>query len=627
MMSYDDPAKKSEGPTFEVLANVDDPSSQPMQRPHPYPASATNAAVSAALSAKDRGAALVASKSWGSAIEAYTDALIALPNENYLTTTRAILLTNRALCHQRLGNWEMCKDDCDLALNHDAESVKAWFRRAQAHLELNAPLEALSDIKQALKLEPKNREAKNLARKIVAECQKRRKDKEINLKRKGRQRKPGNNAKLHGLGNLYSDKLGAEVGTHVRLLERIRVAANSYTSRKDASASSSNQSGGGTIERTFAALLEPEGFRSRIYPGLKIPEGFDAPQSLQELLNDPRFHDSLVGMMPDVVKQSNSVLENVKSKAAAEGDLMDSATESALRPQILLEAFARQITKIIGQTSARFMAQALRSLAPIASIDDERADWDQLGDSLVAGLNDPDRLFGYQESFMGEDWVDAIREDIERIASTGRLQAGDPDHTPRARIKGADDSDSKISTGHRFALVGHKECKDDYPALAELIEQLVALPFELNKKKSVCKKEILGERDRKSDHVLLASPGAVSCAVSQIPSNTYREACIDGRTRGEPNGRELSFMYIVSCAKGSTFQLRHRSANATSSSLDNNTLQPGIMLSEVDMVADRLIAYRSLLVSNEIRANEEDVFVVTFFASACENKESLLGNP
>ena len=431
-------SEMNDGPTFEILTNVATATSAPDSNnnntiaatslpPPPATTTSKNAAVSAALSAKSHGATLVASKSWGAAIAAYTDALISLPIENYLATTRAVLLTNRALCHQRLGHWKLCKEDCDAALNHDAESAKAWFRRAQAHRKLNAPQRALSDIKQMLKLEPKSREGKKLARKIVADYE------GVKKKKKDARQKTSNDKKNKvkkgpGLGNLYTDKLGAEVSTHARLLERIRIAANTYSSHKDpSSSSSSSPSNAGAIERTFAALLEPEGFRARIYPGLKLPDRFDAPQSLQDLLNDARFRDALTNMMPDVLAQANTVISNVKQKASKTGELMDSATESALRPQILLEAFARQITKVIGQTSARFMAQTLQCLAPLASVDDERAEWDQLDDSLFDGLNDPERLFGIQDGFMGEEWVGVILEDVQRMASSGRLQAGDPD--------------------------------------------------------------------------------------------------------------------------------------------------------------------------------------------------------
>ena len=59
------------------------------------------------------------------------------------------------------------------------------------------------------------------------------------------------------------------------------------------------------------------------------------------MLNDDRYNEALEAMMPDVVAKANSVIANVKSKAAASGEIMDAATEKQLRPQILLEAFGK----------------------------------------------------------------------------------------------------------------------------------------------------------------------------------------------------------------------------------------------------------------------------------------------
>ena len=162
------PASQGEGgPSFEILSDNHEavldsvPCSVPRVKSNSQlpttRSTTTNSAVSAALSAKARGATLVGSEAWGPAIAAYSDAILSLPDEDYLATSRAVLLTNRALCHQRLDNWVKCKEDCDTALKYDAESAKAWFRRAQAYLKLGAPERALSDIKQMLKLEPKNR--------------------------------------------------------------------------------------------------------------------------------------------------------------------------------------------------------------------------------------------------------------------------------------------------------------------------------------------------------------------------------------------------------------------------------------------------------------------------------------
>ena len=82
---------------------------------------------------------------------------------------------------------------------------------------------------------------------------------------------------------------------------------------------------------------------------------------------------------------------------------------------------ARTITKIIGQTSAKFMTQALRSVAPVASSDNEKADYDQLDDSVVSTCSQGGSAV--QDSFMGgEEWTSTILEDLIRMERSGRLQ-------------------------------------------------------------------------------------------------------------------------------------------------------------------------------------------------------------
>ena len=75
-------------------------------------------------------------------------------------------------------------------------------------------------------------------------------------------------------------------------------------------------------------------------------------------------------------------------------------------------------------------------------------------------------------------------------------------------------------------------------------------------------------------------------------------------------------MYVISSSITSTLSLRHRSSG-TDSEEKNSDHKEDVVASDIAMFADRHISYRSLLVSNEITATTEDVFVVTFFASAC----------
>lgn len=66
---------------------------------------------------------------------------------------QGVLLTNRAMCYLKLGEYEKCVFDCDEALALDGGRVKALYRRAKARSELGADLElAFEDATRCVKL-------------------------------------------------------------------------------------------------------------------------------------------------------------------------------------------------------------------------------------------------------------------------------------------------------------------------------------------------------------------------------------------------------------------------------------------------------------------------------------------
>ena len=73
-----------------------------------------------------------------------------------------------------------------------------------------------------------------------------------------------------------------------------------------------------------------------------------------------------------------------------------------------------------------------------------------------------------------------------------------------------------------FAMVGHSECSEKYPALAELLENLEALPYELNKKGKYSKQRERASRIWKSTvvdiSILPPSFKPVSLSLSRISS-------------------------------------------------------------------------------------------------------------
>ena len=80
------------------------------------------------------------------------------------------------------------------------------------------------------------------------------------------------------------------------------------------------------------------------------------------------------------------------------------------------------------------MTQALRSVAPVASSDNEKADYDQLDDSVVSTCSQGGSAV--QDSFMGgEEWTSTILEDLIRMERSGRLQpAGEYSKRRRSNV-------------------------------------------------------------------------------------------------------------------------------------------------------------------------------------------------
>ncbi|GLI60852.1 hypothetical protein VaNZ11_003066 [Volvox africanus] len=64
---------------------------------------------------------------------------------------------NRAMALLKLRRWQEAVEECTRAIELDSSYVKAYQRRAAAHRQLGASLEAARDWEQALRLEPENR--------------------------------------------------------------------------------------------------------------------------------------------------------------------------------------------------------------------------------------------------------------------------------------------------------------------------------------------------------------------------------------------------------------------------------------------------------------------------------------
>ena len=77
------------------------------------------------------------------------------------STLKIQCFINLAACHLRCERYSDVIDTCSSAIELDAKTVKAFFRRGQAHLNKHQYVEAKSDFEKVLQLEPNNKAAQN----------------------------------------------------------------------------------------------------------------------------------------------------------------------------------------------------------------------------------------------------------------------------------------------------------------------------------------------------------------------------------------------------------------------------------------------------------------------------------
>jgi tetratricopeptide (TPR) repeat protein len=65
------------------------------------------------------------------------------------------------MTHLKLGAFAEAEDDCTAAVKLDARNVKAFLRRGAARSVSGNYLEAVMDYESALRLEPRNKDAKS----------------------------------------------------------------------------------------------------------------------------------------------------------------------------------------------------------------------------------------------------------------------------------------------------------------------------------------------------------------------------------------------------------------------------------------------------------------------------------
>ena len=112
---------------------------------------------------KDRGNMLYQAQKFNDAVHAYDEALDRCTNDG----DKATVMKNRAAAYIRLGEFDRALADCDATIHLFPRDIKALYRRAQSLEGKDQLSEAFKAVKRVLTLDPKNKEASELARRIT----------------------------------------------------------------------------------------------------------------------------------------------------------------------------------------------------------------------------------------------------------------------------------------------------------------------------------------------------------------------------------------------------------------------------------------------------------------------------
>ncbi|KAJ8577770.1 hypothetical protein ON010_g1441 [Phytophthora cinnamomi] len=349
----------------------------------------------------------------------------------------------------------------------------------------------------------------------------------------------------------------------------------------------------------FAKLLSEDEFQRLIYPGIPKEQLAHAPRNLQTLLEDPWYEQELLAVMPKVQAKAASVLRNVKKRGAEQGDVMDPATERMLMPQVLQEAFGREVLAMVHRVNFQKHVKLANDAKLLADPNSDFATWDQLDDEFLDELlveKSDVQGAAVLDEFMGDEWTQLLLNDVFRMAKNRLLMTTasnvDAKHVLSRRSAG---NQTETLPGAKLRFVEHKDCTAEYPALAELIEKLHALPYEINKKRP--------------DKARLCAQFVHCTAVQQLPGAHHQPLRLDCGSGDKDNGFKLTCVYFFNAIGSQDVEREQTTLNLRTSLAETAPVR------QIAPKPDRLVVFKSQTVLNEITAVPEgqDLFYITFW--------------
>lgn len=253
---------------------------------------------------------------------------------------------------------------------------------------------------------------------------------------------------------------------------------------------------GHVLQGTFKQLINKQTFADLLYPGTPLSTRKSLPQSLHELLVWKPVQDIVAKRKVEMTKHATKIYNGVKMKGEARGEKVTEDVQRLLIGQILQETLARELIRIVNELAVKVSAiyaqmSLTKSIRPMTTSSDrnrqssiraEVTDWigkdliemDQIESSVLETLFG-DGGCGIQDEFLGVEWTDIILKDLLRYVTYNKM-------TNLGSISSS--HNSLVRQCQVTWIEGDDNLSQQYPALAECIKHLHALPFELNARAS-----------------------------------------------------------------------------------------------------------------------------------------------
>jgi len=395
---------------------------------------------------------------------------------------------------------------------------------------------------------------------------------------------------------------------HLRMMKSIRATIKTITSERGGLQQVSQNH---HLNGTFKQLCNKSMFAEILFPGTIAEVLEELPKNLKEVLE----WEDLELDQTKIAKNASEVLENIKTKGKAKGDIMDETTENILLPQIGQEALSKGIIEAVRKLSRKASKINAFVNQSIASTTAPQATQDQLDDEVVHDLYG-DQKIGVQREYMGDEWTNLLRLDIRRYMRNEKLSILNKDGGVTV------DGQSSVAPANlsRMCWVEPSaSLKEQYAALSEVISQLHALPFELNLKGA------------EATTLRLLEPSKGCTMLLHYPAGSSQMTRIDSFDDGSDfdSGIRITCSYVIDATDCSLSKSNVSKANSEveqSVAVEDSAHKEnrvnfykfgreggGEPIFSVAELHDTLILHQSTKLKNERVAAKTDYFVIIFF--------------